>query len=521
MKKHSAFIVALPFLKLKYFFLYVAIVLAGLAACSKKSNVPAVTPPVVLPPIVIADKFQVKESQILDNAGKEFIAKGVNVNGPLWPWSRPTIPDINLIADIWKCNIVRVNCWPQNTPYVNTNNDNLDGIVKGFTDRKVVVLLENHSFTGRYPNATELATSVAWWTALANKYKSNTYVWFNLFNEPGSAGSAVTPIWLEVHETIIKAIRAAGADNIIVCDEHGYGQANGFDKASSSAALTYGETITSNYRNVVFSLHTYELWIYGQQRLESYVNLVKAKNLALIIGEYGVGANFSMAVASDVFSVCIPNKIGRIAWHWVGEDIYKLTTTGTGGGYEIDNTAGTKPGNLSFGGNLVWMDNHGLLQPGDAALRPPAILISNANFESGNPASGSAQITDWINFGTAQLDNTPANVKEGNFSMKVKEEAAGGLGQAIYLQPNTTYKITAWGKYSAVASLPATIGLKYTVTYNGAEISLASLDFTESSFIEKSATFTTPATLASMFIFIYKNDASPAFWCDDIRIVKQ
>ena len=488
-----------------------------LSSCSSEPSncCDTVPPPPTNPPGV--GSFSISDSKIIDPSGAEFIGKGVNVNGPNWPWSRLTVPDLSLISDNWNCNIVRLNCWAQNPPYVNPANSNMAPIITAFTAKKIVVMVEDHSFTGTYPNAAQLTTSINWWTTIANQYKDNPYVWFNLMNEPGS-GSTIPHTWLEVHEAIIKAIRDAGATNIIVCDEHGFGQASGYQyNEANSAALTYGPTLTAKYSNLLFSLHLYDGWIYGRDRLDHYVNAMQTKKLALIIGEYGVGSNYSASVAADIFKVALTKKIGRIAWHWAGDDIHKLTTTG--GGYTIDNTSGGKPGNLSFAGNLVWLDNHGLLTATDPALEPPSILVSNLNFEAGEPSANASSIEGWINFGTARLDNEPANVKEGSFAVRINSGAAGGCGQGIYLQPGASYRLTAWGKTSQSLANPSTISLKYT-NNAGVEASLASLEFSSINYLEKSVSFQLPAQVASVFLVVYKNDVGSSFLCDDIRLEK-
>lgn len=494
-----------------------------LLACKK--NNPAPEPPIVIPPVIPVVNsprpfFEISGSKIVDTNGVEFIGKGVNVNGPKWPWSRPTIPDVNLMADVWKCNIVRVNCWPEFSA-ANSNNIDLEGIINSFTAKKVVIMLEDHNFTGKFPTTPELNTAITWWKNIATKYKNNGYVWFNLMNEPGGS-SPVTNTWLDVHTTMIEAIRSTGAKNIIVCDENHYGQANGFDDNSSSAAITYGQNLTSKFSNILFSLHLYDNWIYGENRLKKYLDAVKAKNLAVIIGEYGVGNDYSMKVTANVLKATIPKNIGRIAWHWVGEDFHKLASTNGGGGWSINNTSGAKPTNLSFAGNLVWMDTHNELSVTDPALETVPVIFPNADFEFGSPVNASQQIDGgWINFGTAQLDNAASNVKQGNFSVRIKSGSAGGCGVYIYLKPGETYKITAWGKHSATPSTVSNLGLKYKTTIPGAEIEAASLSFNSTSFEQQTAIFTVPAQIEQMFLYIYKNDAASAFWCDDIIIEKQ
>jgi hypothetical protein len=501
-------------MKLLFYTLFFCLLLFS---CSKKGTGTTDTPP-VQPPALPAATFRVEGTKILDANGQEFIAKGTNVNGPYWPWPRATIPDVPLIADIWKCNTVRLNTWPEFSIY-NSNNTDMDGIVKAFTDKKVVVMIEQHNFTGKYPTAAELVSLTNYWTAIAGRYKNNGYVWFNIMNEPGNGGD-VPAEWLTTHETVIKAIRNAGAPNIIVLDEHQFGQANGFDKAASSGALTYGATLAAKYPNLLFSLHLYSNWIYGKERLERYVDAVHAKNLALIIGEYGTANDYSMEVATTVFKVGLAKKIGRLSWAWAGDDIHDLVTTGNGGGFNINNTSGAKPTNLSFVGNLVWMDNHGELTSASPALVPPPVIVYNPGFEVGSPAGGSKLDHGWINFGTAFIESSPEHVKAGSFSVKIKEGERGGAGQPIYLEPGGTYRLTAWGKHSQPATAPSNVLIKGRNGAGGPETTFGTLNFTANSFEQKTTTFTVPDRLSDVLLIIYKNDAAPAFWCDDIRVEK-
>ena len=102
------------------------------------------------PPVTDTAKlFRIAGTKILDDKQQEVILKGVNVNGPYWPWSRPTVPDVALIADVWKFNAVRVNCWHQFST-INNNNDDLDAMVNTFTTKKIMGILEQHGFTGKF-----------------------------------------------------------------------------------------------------------------------------------------------------------------------------------------------------------------------------------------------------------------------------------------------------------------------------------------------------------------------------------
>lgn len=495
-------------------------ILLSITACGKKNVSPKPVPPVDTGKTAPKVKnFSILDSKIFGPDGTEFVAKGINVNGPYWPWDRPTIPDVSLITDVWKFNTVRVQCWPEFSIY-NSNNTDLDGIVTAFTAKKIVTILEYQNFTNTYPTGADLTRLKTWWLDIATRFKNNPYVWFNLTNEPGS-GAPAPSAWLDMHDGLIKTVRNAGANNIIVCDEHGSGQALGDGDDANSGILTYGASLTAKYKNILFSLHTYDQWVYADDRLKNYIDKVKAKKLALIIGEYGTGNDISSAVATSVFKNVIAAGIGRIGWQWTGVDVHKLTTSGGGGGWSVDNTSGAKPGNLSFVGNLAWDDTHTGIDLNGAEIKPPAVLVSNTGFEDGDPVNGNKLDQGWINFGTAYWDSTPANVKNGTFSVKVTAGAAGGLGQVIYLEPGGTYTLTAWGKNGAVPASASNVGIKYQTTFTGADTQVATLNFTKTGFEQQSATFTLPSEIAGVFLFIYKNDPNVDFWIDDIQIAKK
>ncbi len=465
---------------------------------------------VVVYPAAQAQGFRVQGTEVLDPGGKPFIVKGVNVNGPHWPWSRPTAPDADLIADTWKFNTVRINCVPSlaaNGCCV-SNNTNLDQIVTAFTSRKVVAMLENHDFTCTYPDATQLATLKSWWVDLAIRYKNNPYVWFNILNEPGG-GDTVDERWKTVHEEVVKAIRLTGANNIIVLDGFACGQEKGFSKGESgSGILSYGPYLAQTYVNITFSLHLYGEWIYGRQRLSNYLDAVRAKGLSIHIGEYGTAVDYSKAVAADVLHVCLQKNVGRMAWQWTGVDVHRLTQNS--GGFAIDRTDGGKPGNLSFAGNLIWKDNRNELTAGSPDFNVPAPWLLNGGFEDGDFPDG------WQNFGGSAAETAAANVRSGRRSLRVNAGSASGAGQALYLLADTTYILTAWGRNAAVPAAASSMGLNIKAA--GQTDRTVSVNFNETAFTQKSLRFRTPAQPTETYLFIYKNDAGAVFYVDDVDV---
>lgn len=356
--------------------------IAGSTLPTAVPTVPALTaapPTVAAPPTQAAPPdvstpggiFEVRGSTIYDPAGNPFVAKGVNVSGSNWVWTRPTASDADQIVDCWNFNLVRVNSFlfrgEQPWQQYDVNND-LEQIVRAFTERGVVVVFEAHDRIGGYYQGGELDQLVSWFTDLATRYRDNPYVWFDVMNEPGGRNSIDVDNWLNVHRSVIRAIReTAGNNNIIIVEgAHGGQDAGNWESGpvpeENSAILQYADEVRSfdgqTYGNIVFSIHPYDQWNSGDARMADFFDRVLAQDLALIVGEYGVQTNAdTRAATQSIFNTAVPRNIGRIVWHWDGGDDNDLTqNTSQGGGWEIDNCQ--SPTNLSWLGNLVWQDNH-------------------------------------------------------------------------------------------------------------------------------------------------------------------
>jgi hypothetical protein len=169
---------------------------------------------------------------------------------------------------------------------------------------------------------------------------------------------------------VIEAIRSTGAQNIIVLDEHVWGQ-SAYDMTDpdgfGSAVLNKGPLLNTEFDNLLYSLHPYG-WTDADRMLQ-YVLDCHERELALIYGEYGAAYNamYTHHSTRHLYNAAIPNRIGRLYWSWSGDafrvvDISKTPGAVEGSGFEIDIKNGIdKPTNLTWFGELVWDDCHGVL----------------------------------------------------------------------------------------------------------------------------------------------------------------
>ena len=481
-----------------------------------------------------AENFTVQGSKILDLEGNELLLKGVNVNGPGWCFSRGTMQDVSLIVDTWKFNSVRLcaatkwDSWAQG--YNNNDIDNFDTLIEAFTSRGIIVMIESHDYTGIWPPLADdggyttgagdiirpLKDLKSWWVNLANLYKDNPYVWFNIMNEPGASDSqSDAELWLSIHDEVIEAIRATGAENIIVLDDHNWGQASGYmDRGAGydSAVIRMGPTLNAKYDNLVYSLHVYDAWRDGKARFDAYFADAEALGLCVILGEYGVGTN-SLGQHNAVMNMlnsAIENEIGRFYWAWDDNGL-PMTTSGGNRGWSVNQTDGTKPTNLTWAGEMVWLDNHGELTSPVPRYNLNLPLLTNGNFNS--------NMNGWSNWGSCSVPSSTTNSYNSTRFLQIAAGNSGGCGRDVELKPGTTYRVSAVG-YGV-----ADLGIKYNYAIEGVNDGLEYeyhnfINFNSpTSWEQKFITFTTPDDLESSMgtLFIWKN-GTDVFRIDDVEL---
>ncbi|MBD0254820.1 MAG: cellulase family glycosylhydrolase [Cytophagales bacterium] len=337
--------------------------------------------------------FTTAGSKIYDPQGREFIAKGINVNGFNWVWPGSTLGYADKIIDCWGFNLVRVNNALLATMPRPTDSNNLNEIIGAYTSRNVVVMLEAHDKTGNYYEGADLDSLKRFYRYYATLHKNDPYVWFNVSNEPGGSSSvANVGKWLTMHREVISVIRdEVGAANMIVVDGQFWGQeAGAWNKEpvleTNSAILSYGSDLihfnNKTYPNVAFSVHLYDQWVYGDARMADYFDRILAKGFPLLVGEYGVsnGTARTEEATESLFRTAPSRGIGRIAWHWWGGDQNDLTTAGNGGADYVDNC--DDPTNLSWLGQLVWNDLRGRYEAPDTQAPAAATLHSTVTPEN-------------------------------------------------------------------------------------------------------------------------------------------
>jgi hypothetical protein len=206
---------------------------------------------------------------------------------------------------------------------------------------------------------------VPFWRKYAEKYKDNTYVWFNIANEPGSVVNSTQRMNLhfDMHDKICNVIRnEVGAQNIIVVDAAGCGQdgcswSKSNLKPECSTILTNGPKLMEKYDNITFSVHTYGNWEYPSKHVD-FMQKCDALNISYHAGEAGYYSNQSDADWSRGFknavAVGMPEGKGVIWWHGQPGDGFALVKEGPI--HAINDME--NPTNLTWSGKIFWKAGH-------------------------------------------------------------------------------------------------------------------------------------------------------------------
>jgi endoglucanase len=223
----------------------------------------------------------------------------------------------------------------------------LNAFVTYATNKGAHVVLDPHNFARYYPpggnqeSATNIIGSAAvpnaafadFWSKVANTYKTNPRVIFNLMNEPNNMP---TEQWVSAANSAISAIRSTGATNLVLVPGNGYTgawtwSANWYGTPNAQAMLG----ITDPGNNFAFDVHQYmdndgsgtsstianNDPTIGAQRLSGFTQWLHANNRRGFLGEFAVAASTVGPGASQIGDETLQNMLNHIAANddvWLG-----------------------------------------------------------------------------------------------------------------------------------------------------------------------------------------------------------
>lgn len=150
---------------------------------------------------------------------------------------------------------------------------------------------------------------------VAREYKSNPYVWFDMFNEPQVTSNDT---WKKTFQNMVDQIRSTGNTNIVVATGNWWGHdANDWNcsNVSDSKSALLSQQLNNPVGIIAYGFHAYDQWTQCQSKMDDFLDRLLAKGKCVIVGEYGVFNNNDVSsVVEFTLSVAAFPKIGRIAW---------------------------------------------------------------------------------------------------------------------------------------------------------------------------------------------------------------
>jgi hypothetical protein len=259
--------------------------------------------------------FNAANGTITTPDGQAFLAAGVGLED-----NEVTASTASQILSLLPgTNMVRLGITSLTTPLSST----LQAFITQLTNAGVVVEIEDHNAEGfassgaNVPSGSALTNELTWYTAMAQQYASNPYVWFGTMNEPTNPTNQAAVSTQE--EDIYNAIRGAGNSNPILLEQLGGWTTTGL-VAADYASMT----------NVIWDTH-----IYGWESSYSTNQATVSSDLAfqvadaqsiqtaegvvpVIIGEYGPSTDGTTTDpnGNQVIAAVQGSGVGALAWNW-------------------------------------------------------------------------------------------------------------------------------------------------------------------------------------------------------------
>lgn len=222
-------------------------------------------------PVVTHGWLKTAGNQIQNQNGQQVQLKGMSLFWSQWSGSFYNASAVNSLVDTWNVSLVRAAMGIESGGYLDNpaaEKAKVKTVVDAAVAKGVYVIIDWHDH-----NATQhTAQSKAFFTEMAQLYKSKPNVIFEIFNEPDNES------WSEVKgyaTQVISAIRATGANNLIVV---------GTPTWSQDVDIAANDPITG-YANIAYTLHFYAGT--HTQSLRNKATTAMSKGLPLFVTEWG------------------------------------------------------------------------------------------------------------------------------------------------------------------------------------------------------------------------------------------
>ncbi|CAA7267109.1 unnamed protein product [Cyclocybe aegerita] len=196
----------------------------------------------------------------------------------------------------------------------------LKTIVNYITGRGAFAVIEPHNYM-RYNGNVITSTSdfQTWWTRLANEFKSNNNVIFDIMNEPHTMDAGVV---FQLNQAAVNGIRSTGATQLILVEGTAWTGAWSWVSSGNAGAF---QALKDPGNNIAVEMHQYldsdssgtsancVSSTVGAERLQVATQWLKDNGFKGFLGEMGAGSN-SQCITAIRGALCTMQTSGV----WIG-----------------------------------------------------------------------------------------------------------------------------------------------------------------------------------------------------------
>ncbi|ADO56715.1 cellulase family glycosylhydrolase [Paenibacillus polymyxa] len=263
--------------------------------------------------------FYINGTTLYDAKGNPFVMRGIN-HAYTWYKGQESVA-IPAIAKTG-ANTIRI-VLSDGQQWTKDDLSAIQNLITLSEQNKLVVVLEVHDGTGS-DSATVLDNITNYWIEMKSALigKESTVI-LNIANE--WYGTWDGGGWAQGYKSVIPKLRNAGIKNTIIVDGAGWGQ-------YPQSIFDYGKEVfnADPLKNTMFSIHMYEYAGGNAATVKSNMDNVLNKNLALLIGEFGIKHTSGDVDEATIMSYAEQKGVGYLAWSWKGNspglDYLDMTT---------------------------------------------------------------------------------------------------------------------------------------------------------------------------------------------------
>ncbi|TYP76762.1 RICIN domain-containing protein [Paenibacillus methanolicus] len=355
--------------------------------------------------------FYINGTKLYDANGNPFVMRGVN-HAHTWYKGQESVA-IPAIARTG-ANTIRI-VLSDGQQWTKDSLAAIQNLITLCEQNKLVAVLEVHDGTGS-DSAAVLNNIANYWIEMKNALigKEKTVI-LNIANEWYGTWNGAD--WAKGYTSVIPKLRNAGIRNTIMVDGAGWGQ-------YPQSIVDYGQQVfnADPLKNTMFSIHMYEYAGGNAATVKTNIDNVLNKNLALVIGEFGIKHTNGDVDEATIMSYSQEKGVGYIAWSWKGN----------GPGLEYLDMASDWAGNsLTEQGNAIINGANGI----KATSKPSTVY--NGNADSQAPTAPANLSGTSPTYASVALTWSAATDNVGVTGYNVYQD-----GALIDVSPTTSYTVT-------------------------------------------------------------------------------